>query len=553
MATKVLSIEIGQGLTRVVEMDFKAKNPKIYNCFTFETPQDMVDDGLVSCNEAFASILKSECEKREIKTTQVVFSVLSTRIARRGVKIPAVKEKKIQEVVNAGAADFFPIDASQYHLVYEVRDKVEEGDKKQLRLDLLAVPNDLTTSYQALAELCGLTLISLSYAGNSVYQVVKESFAEGVNIVIKLDEKNGMVTVIKDGQLSFQRGITYGIDDAIETVRKNSAFGENLTYAEAIEVLCGKTCIRRVLNPEEGYKEKEDVNQSITDARIEVTESLRFMIGMVGRVLEYYVSHNEDVQIDDVVLIGLGADFSGLSKLMTHELNHKVRVYRNDLNEALSKTASGDSISVSRYASCIGAAMNPTNILSESEKAATKSSTFKKMSTVGAVDKGKIALAAGAIIAVLLMVYSLGGYFMVSRSVSKTEDHIAEMEARGVEEIYIQYVSLSDLVNQLDNIYSTTRSRNEELVAFIEELEQKMPSSLMVINFAATTEGVSMSIETDSKEAAAETLMQLRTFDSIQVVSSAGLTDNLDGDNAVVAFSVDCVYKAVGAEEMEGN
>ena len=39
MATKVLSIEIGHGLTRVVEMDYKAKNPKVYNYFTFETPK----------------------------------------------------------------------------------------------------------------------------------------------------------------------------------------------------------------------------------------------------------------------------------------------------------------------------------------------------------------------------------------------------------------------------------------------------------------------------------------------------------------------------------
>ena len=40
MATKVLSIEIGQGLTRVVEMDYKVKNPKVYNYFTFETPSN---------------------------------------------------------------------------------------------------------------------------------------------------------------------------------------------------------------------------------------------------------------------------------------------------------------------------------------------------------------------------------------------------------------------------------------------------------------------------------------------------------------------------------
>ena len=70
MATKVLSIEIGQGLTRVVEMDYKVKNPKVYNYFTFETPKDVIDDGLVKRNEAFTSLFKAECEKRSIKTTE---------------------------------------------------------------------------------------------------------------------------------------------------------------------------------------------------------------------------------------------------------------------------------------------------------------------------------------------------------------------------------------------------------------------------------------------------------------------------------------------------
>ena len=47
--------------------------------------------------------------------------------------------------------------------------------------------------------------------------------------------------------------------------------------------------------------------------------------------------------------------------------------------------------------------------------------------------------------------------------------------------------------------------------------------------------------------------MQLRTFESIEVVSSQGLTDNLDDTTErIVEFSVDCVYKAVETEA-EGN
>ena len=147
MATKVLSIEIGQGLTRVVEMDYKAKNPKVYNYFTFETPKDVIDDGMVKRSEAFTGLFKAECEKRGIKTTQVVFSVNSSRIARREVKIPLVKEKQIQSLLDTSATDYFPVDMSSYHLAYDIVEKITKGDDKGYRLNLLAVPNDLTASY----------------------------------------------------------------------------------------------------------------------------------------------------------------------------------------------------------------------------------------------------------------------------------------------------------------------------------------------------------------------------------------------------------------------
>ena len=75
MATRVLSIEIGKGVTNVVEMDYKAAKTKIYNCFSFETPQGVIRDGVVARNELFSSLIKTECAKYGIKTKKAVFVV----------------------------------------------------------------------------------------------------------------------------------------------------------------------------------------------------------------------------------------------------------------------------------------------------------------------------------------------------------------------------------------------------------------------------------------------------------------------------------------------
>ncbi len=545
MATKVLSIEIGQGLTRVVEMDYKVKNPKVYNYFTFETPKDVIDDGMVKRSEAFTGLFKAECEKKGIKTTQVVFSVNSSRIARRDAKIPFVKEKQIQDLLDASATDYFPVDMSSYHLAYDIVEKIAKGDEKGYRLNLLAVPNELTASYFDFAQSLGCHLLAVDYVGNSVYQIVRGANANGVDVLLKVDEATTLITVLKDGKIDLQRSIAYGINEAVETVRANAAFGENLTYAQAVSVLCGKTCIRRFLNPEAGYQEKEDTDKNITEARVAVTESLRHLIGMIGRVLEYYVSHNQGVQIDDMTLIGLGADFSGLSKLLTNELNHKVKVLQDNQVDVVNKVEGETTLRISRYAACLGAAMGPMNLIPEQGKGGKAVKTRK---AGDAVTSGLIVLAIGVLVAAVLCGISYGKQAKLNNEKAKVEAHIAQLEEAGVEAVYEEYVTVKQLAERMDAIYTSTLSRSEDLVEFIAELEQKMPASLLVINFTATSQNVNMSIEVDSKEAAAETLMQLRTFDSIEVVSSAGLTDNLDETDSIVAFTVECVYKPVVPE-----
>lgn len=549
MATKVLSVEIGQGLTRVVEMENKAKNPKVYHYFSFETPDDVIEDGLVKRNDAFAALMKTECEKRKIKTTQVIFSVNSSRIARRTVKIPLVKEKRIQALLNASATDFFPVDMTQYHLVYSIIEKVSKGEEKGYHLNLLAVPNDLTVSYFDFAQSLGWHLNAVDYAGNSVLQLVSGGYETGVDVLLKLDETSSLITVLKDGKIQLQRNITCGINDVVDAVRANAAFGENLTYSQAIELLGAENCIRPYLNPSEEYAEGEEAADELSKAKDEVTESLQRLVNMGTRVLEYYLSHNPGETIDGITLLGVGAEFNGILQLLANEWNYKVRLLQDMEVDVVNKVPKTTSLCVSRYAACYGAAKNPLNLIPEQQTG--KKAKDKQSSSAVAV--GAVVLVLGILTAGALAAIPNVKIYYTELEKQEVEESIKKLEETGIEALYQEYVTIKELADRMETIYNATYSRSEDLVLFIEELEEKMPSSLLVINFTATSQNVSMSIEVDSKEAAAETLMQLRTFDSVEVVNSTGLTDTLDeseGDT-IVAFTVECVYKPVEIKEAE--
>lgn len=548
MATKVLSIEVGQGLTRVVEMDYKAKNPKIYNCFTFVTPKNVMMDGVIGNMDTFVSVMQAECANHGVHTNKVVFSIASSRIASREVAIPLVKDNKIMELLTLNATDYFPVDMNHYHLSYKVIDKVTSGKEKKMNLQILAVPNEITDSHLTFATACGFTVLAMDYVGNSVVQLMKDQIQEGVHAIIKVDEQSSMMTVLKDGRIDFQRTTNYGINGAIEVVYRNPVFGEDLSYGEAINVLCEKACIRCYLNPEADYREEEDVDDDTLKARVAVTSSLRGLVGSLKRLLAYYYDNHEVEKIESISLIGLGADCDRLSKLLSNELKQTVKVYRGDENSKSAKSMNDGFMSVSTYVACIGAAVAPLNLLPEDAKKKAKSGIDINSVEVA---KAGIAVCAICLIAAIGMAgYSVIGQLGLKRQISKTEESIGELRESGVEAIYQEYIQASALAETLKTTYQSTLSRSEDLVEFIEELEEKMPASLIVMNFNATSQGVTMSVTTDSKEAAAKTLMQLKQFESIEVVNSTGLTDNLDeAGESMVAFSVDCVYKAVGATD----
>ena len=57
MAERVLSIEMGSSLTKVIETELGSKSPKIYNSFVVTTPEGMLKDGIVDADDEFVNMV----------------------------------------------------------------------------------------------------------------------------------------------------------------------------------------------------------------------------------------------------------------------------------------------------------------------------------------------------------------------------------------------------------------------------------------------------------------------------------------------------------------
>ena len=102
---------------------------------------------------------------------------------------------------------------------------------------------------------------------------------------------------------------------------------------------------------------------------------------------------------------------------------------------------------------------------------------------------------------------------------------------------------------------ASTVTFNEQLVDFIEEMEQKMPSTLNVQSFAASLDGVTMSVSVADKKEAAKMVQQFRSFESVASVEVTSMTDTgavMDGEvleeEPRVNFSISVMYKGSGQD-----
>lgn len=558
MANKVLGIEIGQNLTRVAEIDYKAKNPKVYNLFSFATPPEMVSDGNIEVNSIFSSILKGKLKEYKIKTNKAIFVLNSTRIASREIELPNVKEKQIENMINMNASDYFPVDLTQYQLVHEVVDRFEIDGEKKLRLSVLAVPKELINSYERLAASSGLALVGLDYTGNAIKQLMIKEIPGEVKVTIKVDEAMSIITIMEGDVVKLQRIINYGIAEAIEEIQDSEVFGDYLSFMDAVNVARRRTCMYLKADRSIGGEPERDSYGNEVDSvrlanmRANVTDNLQSLVGSIARILDYYQSRNSDKTIERIFLIGLGADFSGLSKLMTNELNHKVVPLQQYDGLVLAKNINQAVVKVAEYFTCIGSALNTLPIVGGGGKAPKSKNVQPVIGEDGQMVDGPVepaeSYAKVTVFCVVCIIVAIGlvAYSIFSNLVLKSANMTLQSQVNDLQyaqEIYSAYELTKSENVILKRTDAVADVENNKMVDFLEELEKKMPSEIQVMSLSASLTGIDLEITVRSKKAVADVVSQLRTFDSISVSTLSEIKEQKnEAGVTVVQVTISCLY-----------
>lgn len=501
-SNKVLTVEITNESITIIEVTPSIKKQtNVHNALIFETPEDAYEDGTLRDVERIASVIREQLDANGITNKNVIFILASSKVVNREVLIPEVKENKVKGIVDANASEYFPVNIEDYVVSHSILEHVVNEDKtKQLKLMVVAAPIAMVKSYYELGSILGMNVQSIDYVGNAMLQLIKtQTSATMTTMVIQLGSEATILNIVKGDTLLLQRTVPYGTNAVVTEVMDEK--GVDATTAMTL------------LQNERLITVDFDDNAA--------TGAFRYLINNIGRVIDYYVTKNPDKPIDDVFLVGDGALIRGIDGLFKIQLNIQTRIMDSLYNIKFDPKIDLKIYNPVYLIAPIGAAFAPMGFVPTEVKTKGSSNTdYMKIGTG--------VLVGGVVIAAIMAGVTI---VMKNNAISKRDSLNAQIAAiADIDQIVSDYDAAKAKYDDMKNMYNQTRSLNENITIFFDELEKNMPKNMAINTYSSSDEGVELSGVTRDYDEIGKFIIQLK---KIACIEDAFLVDVTETESQV--------------------
>lgn len=573
VAKKVISIETGIQWTKVALVDYRKKNPPVHEAFAFRTPEHAVEDGYIRDKDSLARALKEELVRRQIVEKDVVFTLSSSKVVTREVMIPYVKDNKIKGIIDAQSRDYFPMDISGYTISYSKMDVVEDDGKKQLKLLLVAIPDNLLGNYVSFAQLAGLKVETFDYIGNGCIQLMCDSFVDNA-MIIQLEEQATVISILENKKLAFQRVTPYGYGATISTVVDHPILGIDDEERAFDFLLEHNVIFNKPSMPDNGDPAQQAIDQAQADEAYEdLAESLRYHLRIANTALDYYQNQVKQEFVGNVYLVGDGSRFAGIHKLFAQELplplqkidfakiidlrnqngvNDKKKAgkkehqdYTDPVLEESSNTRQPRAATPVGFLSVIGAAVHPLDAKPKEMQAAD--------SKKNDLHTAYVLLAGSLLLSLLLILGSSVRQLIAHSEHRKLTDQLESLAY--VQQTYDE----SSRVQQEEQVYVTiddaTKTKNEYLLPLIEQLEAELPSAIKVTSMQTDDNLITLNMTADRKITVGQMLLNFQNVTLLTDPSIPSMSEQTDEESGSSewTYTVNAYYADVQESEEQAD
>lgn len=338
----IIGLDISQTGMKVMAVDAKKWLVTGYGSIDLDPQkmQESLDGDSTYLRENLHSLLEENLVG-QLPSNHVVLGVPTARTFSRTFSIPATAEKTLHDAVEIEVDQYIPIPMGSLYVDYEII----ERNKKDITVLMSAVPRTLIDSCLAVANEAGLLVTMIEPSISAVARLL-EATEEGhlTTAIIDIGPASTDVAIL-DGSIRVTGGIGIGGNTFTLSIAKK--LGVALENAHQLKVLHGLSAGSRQAKLQTALK-----------------PNLDRILGETRKVIRYYNERlSNDKQIQQVLVVGGGANVPGIGDFFTNELVMPARVASPWQKLDFGKLPQPAKQFRSRYISVAGlASVNPKDI-----------------------------------------------------------------------------------------------------------------------------------------------------------------------------------------------
>lgn len=160
----------------------------------------------------------------------------------------------------------------------------------------------------------------------------------------------------------------------------------------------------------------------------------------------------------------------------------------------------------------------------------------------------KIILAGSVVVAVALV--AVGWFRLVGANKENENLKMEKQSLQSINQVYTENEQATKKFEDAAALHVATSTKNQNLVALIEQLQKKLPKQMQVSTLQTTEDKVTLTITTKTKISVAKMLVEFEGIDLLTNVNVASITgDDTSGKVDKYTFSVTADYAQLPTKE----
>ncbi len=305
----LFGFDMGTRTAKIIQLKPVGKALRVMGYGYAEFPREAIVEGIVVDPDQIAEPLKpllANITYGKITATRIATSLPVGKVFTRILELPSMSQSDLDAAVRLEAEQYVPVPLPDLYIDYEV--VLEDKEKQQLQVLMVAAPRAIVDSYIKLFDLLGLEVALIESSLAAVTRALTATMPANKVVLVADIGSSSIDLAVYDKVLRLTDTISLGGDTLTDRLMTDLG----ITREQAVEI-----------------KIKFGLAKSGLQNKIQ--DSLRSSLGTIAtemkRVMHYYAERSENKRpVETVVLAGGSASMPGLVEFMTEQLGVPVSI-----------------------------------------------------------------------------------------------------------------------------------------------------------------------------------------------------------------------------------